>query len=442
MPSDAPGLRGSPRCTARPAARVLAGLALAALAVLAVGCGGERGGELVDRLRGAEAGSPVILVSLDGFHPDYLDRGLTPTLQRLADDGVRARWLIPSFPTKTFPNHYSIVTGLVPDRHGIVDNTMVDPQLGRFSLQRREAVGDGRWWGGEPVWVGARRAGLRTATVFWPGSEAAIGGVRPNDWLAYDAAMSAPQRVDQVLAWLGRGPRQRPHFVTLYLDGIDIAGHREGPDSTRVDAALGEADAAIARLLDGLDRLGLRAAVNLVIVSDHGMAALEPGQVLVLDELVDPALVEVVSLSEIFSVNPRPGQAEAVAAALLPARPGLDCYRREQLPPDWSFGSHPRVPAIVCQLHEGWRISRRDAFNPWQDRVAGNRGAHGYDPGTPSMRGLFIGHGPAFRSGLLVEPFQNIHVYPLLTALLGIEAADSDGDPAVTAALLRTPAAR
>jgi predicted AlkP superfamily pyrophosphatase or phosphodiesterase len=413
---------------------VVALLALfAALPVLGEG----RSRQLFERLRGAEATAPLILVSLDGFHPDYLDRGLTPTLQRLADDGVRARWLTPSFPTKTFPGHYTMVTGLVPDHHGIVDNNMVDPKLGRFAIQDRAAVGDGRWWGGQPIWVGARRAGLRSATLFWPGSEAAIDGVRPNDWQRYDAAMAPEARIDQVLAWLERPPRRRPHLVTLYLEGIDSAGHAHGPDSPQVDAALAAADAMLARLLEGLARLDLDEATNLVIVSDHGMAALEPDRQLLLEDLVDPALVEVVSLSEIFSVNPRPGQDAAVAAALLPARDGLDCYRRDDTPAAWNYGTHPRVPAFVCQLQEGWRIGRNEPFNPWPGRSAGNRGAHGFDPAVPSMRALFVAHGPAFQRGLLVDPFANVHVYPLLAAVLGIEPAPGDGDPAVTAPLLR-----
>lgn len=387
---------------------------------------------------GSEATQPLILISIDGFHPDYLDRGLTPTLQGLADDGVRARWLQPSFPSKTFPNHYSIVTGLVPDHHGIVDNHMVDAQLGRFDLKDRAAVGDGRWWGGEPIWVGAQRAGLRTATLFWPGSEAAIAGVRPDDWRPFDATVAAYSRVDQVLVWLDRGPRRRPHFITLYFDQLDAAGHSYGPESPEVDAALAVIDSALRRLIDGLRARDLSDS-NLVILSDHGMAELLPERELILEDLIDPTLVEIVGLTEIVSLQPRPGRAAAVEAALLPpGRAGIDCYRKQELPPAWNYGSHARVPGIVCQLHEGWRIRRRERFNPHLALLPPRRGAHGYDPQAPSMRALFVAHGPAFRQGLLVEPFHNIHVYPLLAHLLGIAPAANDGDPTVTAPLLRS----
>lgn len=384
-----------------------------------------------------EPGHPLILVSLDGFHPDYLDRGLSPRLQALADEGVRARWLNPSFPAKTFPNHYTVVTGLRPDRHGIVDNHMLDPQLGRFAIHDRATVSDGRWWGGEPLWVGARRAGLRSATLFWPGSEAAIGGRRPDRWLPYDAAMPMAARVDQVLAWLALPAARRPHLVTLYLEAADTTGHLYGPDSEQLDAALVALDAALGRLLDGLAGIGLAGQANLVILSDHGMAQVDPARTLILEDLVDPSLVEVVSLSELLSFNPRPGRAAEAEAALLRPREGLSCHRRDQTPPAWRFGSHPRVPAIVCLLDEGWRVRRRERFNPWQDRAGGNRGAHGFDPESPSMRALFVAHGPDLVTGLLVEPFDNVHVYPLLAALLGIEPAPGDGDPAVTAGMLR-----
>ncbi|MFB9069215.1 ectonucleotide pyrophosphatase/phosphodiesterase [Pseudofulvimonas gallinarii] len=379
----------------------------------------------------------VLLVSIDGFHPDYLDRGLTPTLQALADGGVRARWMTPSFPSKTFPNHYTLVTGLVPDRHGILDNAMVDDGIGRFSIRDPSAVGDSRWWQGEPVWVTAKRAGLRTSVMFWPGSEAEISGVRPDDWAAYDLTFSAGDRVDRVLAWLDRPLRRRPHLILTYFEEVDITGHRYGPDSTQVNEALVHTDAALARLVEGLRRRGLEDAVDIVIVSDHGMAALLPDRELFLEDLVDPAKISIVALGEITSLRSRPGHEQEVAAALLRRRSGINCHARGQMPAEWRFGRHPRVPEFVCVLDEGWRIRRRGSFSPWEKAAGENRGGHGYEPSLPSMRALFIAHGPSFGQGLLVEPFQNIHVQPLLLRLLGIEGPETDGDPAVTAPLLR-----
>lgn len=382
----------------------------------------------------------LILVSLDGFHPDYLQRGLTPTLNRLAAEGTRARWLEPSFPSKTFPNHYTTVTGLVPDHHGIVDNTMLDAELGRFTLRNREAVSDPRWWGGEPIWNTARRQGRRSATMFWPGSEAPIGGHHPHYWLPYDGAMGIDERLDQLFQWLDLPGEQRPHLVTLYFEQVDTIGHRLGPDAHELDSAIADQDRALAQLLAGLDQRGLLARTNLIITSDHGMAALDPARTVYLEDLIDPALierdqVEIVTLSEITAFNLRPGLDDTAIASLFAGHAGIACHRRGQTPAHWRYGSHPRIGDIVCLLDDGWRIRSRSLFadRPWA--ASNNRGSHGYDPRLPSMRALFIGHGPAFHAGLEVEPFQNIHIYPLLARLLGIEPAVSDGDPAITAGM-------
>jgi predicted AlkP superfamily pyrophosphatase or phosphodiesterase len=380
---------------------------------------------------------PLVLISIDGFHPDYLDRGLTPTLQELADNGARARWMTPSFPSKTFPNHYTLVTGLVPDRHGIVDNTMYDERIGRFTIRDAKAVGDHRWWDGEPVWVTAHRAGLRSAVMFWPGSEAEIGGVRPDEWYVYDVGVSANERVDRVLGWLDRSTSRRPHLILTYFEDVDVTGHLHGPDSPQLNDALVRVDAALARLMDGLRRRGLDEAINLVLVSDHGMATRAPERTVYLEDIVDPAKIQLVTLGEITAFHARPGHEDAVASAVLADHEGIRCHRREHLPPAWRFGRHARVPAFVCVLDEGGSIQRREQFSPWQKMADSNLGGHGYDPTLPSMRALFVAHGPAFEPGLLVEPFQNIHVQPLLLHLLGIEGPDTDGDLSVTVPLLR-----
>src|SRR5689334_25056629 len=179
----------------------------------------------------------LILISIDGFRADYLDRGITPTLASLAADGVRADALKPAFPTLTFPNHYTIVTGLYPDHHGIVNNRMVDPASGkRFVYSDPKTTADPSWWGGEPLWVSVERQGGHAATVFWPGSDVAIDGVRPDHWLTFDAKMTPTARVDQALAWLDLPPAQRPGFVTLYFEQVDHAAHNFGPDSKETDA--------------------------------------------------------------------------------------------------------------------------------------------------------------------------------------------------------------
>ncbi|MEG3192568.1 alkaline phosphatase family protein [Lysobacter sp. D1-1-M9] len=377
--------------------------------------------------------APVLLVSLDGFRADYLELGITPNLARLAATGVRAEWMEPAYPTLTFPNHYTIVTGLHPDRHGIVHNTMRDIDLGRFSLGNREAVGDGRWWGGEPIWVGAENAGLATATLSWPGSEAPVQGVQPTRWRPFDASLAIDARVDIVLGWLAEPAATRPAFATLYFEHLDSAAHPHGPDSPEAHAAIARLDAAIGRLLDGLGELGQRGAVNLVVVSDHGMAAVAPGHTVALEDLVDPADATAVTYGQSLGFAPLPGRSEAAEAQLLGAHQRYDCWRKAELPARWHYGQHPRVPPIVCQMHEGWDARPRASIK--RRAQVGTRGSHGFDPALASMRALFIAHGPAFRRGVVLPAFDNVDVYPLLARLLGIEPEPHDGDDDALAAL-------
>ncbi len=258
-------------------------------------------------------------MSLDGVHPRDLERGLTPTLNRLAAGGVRAQWMTPSYPSLTFPNHYTLVTGLRPDRHGIVHNTMWDDALGAFRLSDRDAVGNGDWWGGEPLWVTAERAGLATATLSWPGSEAAVGGVRPTRWHAFDADRGIDARVDTVLGWLLEPATTRPRLATLYFEHLDTAAHEHGPDSPEALAALARLDVALGRLVAGLEAAGVLDAINIVVTSDHGMATVRPGQVVMVEDMVDEADARVVSTGQSVGFEPLPGRCRAGRGT--PARP-------------------------------------------------------------------------------------------------------------------------
>ena len=366
----------------------------------------------------------LLLVSLDGVHPGFLGRGDTPHLDRLAREGVRAEWMTPSYPTLTFPNHYTIVTGLRPDRHGIVHNTMRDEALGGFTLKNSEAVGDGRWWGGEPLWVAVERAGLSTATLSWPGSEAAVQGVRPGRWHVYDETRPVAQRVDTVAGWLAEPDATRPRLATLYFEHPDAAAHAHGPRSPQLRAAMREVDTAIGTLLDRLARSGARARTDIVIVSDHGMAEVPEGQVVITEDMVDPADAALVMDGQVVGFRPLPGRSEAAERQLLGRHAHHECWRREELPARWHYGSHPRIPPIVCQMDVGWDALPRARM---LRRPAGTRGSHGFDPATPEMRAIFIASGPSFRSGAVLPAFDNVDVYPLLAHLLGIAPAVHDG---------------
>ncbi len=374
----------------------------------------------------ADARPTLLLVSLDGLRPDYLGRGETPHLDAMAREGVQA-WMRPSYPSLTFPNHYTLVTGLRPDHHGLIHNAMVDSTLGEFRLSDREAVGNGDWYDdGEPLWVTAENAGLRTATLAWPGSEAAVRGVRPTRWYPFDDTRPLDTRVDMVLGWLSEPDATRPAFATLYFEHTDSAGHGYGPDSPELHAALQAVDAALGQLLDGLRTRGLQDRVNLVVVSDHGMAEVLPGQAIAIEDMVSVEEARVTSTGQVIGVVPNVGFEAQVAHKLLGAHPQYDCWRKGEMPTRWKFGTHPRVPPIVCQMHTGWDAVPRDAL---ARRPTHARGSHGFDPDLPDMRAVFIAQGPAFRSGVTLAGFDNVDLYPMLARLIGVTPAENDGDP-------------
>src|SRR5262245_13897446 len=379
----------------------------------------------------------VILISIDGWRWDYLQLFAPPTLSRLATRGVRSEGLIPVFPSKTFPNHYSIVTGQYPNRHGIISNNMVDGALpGRFSLVERDrwSQQDTRWWGGEPLWITAERQGQTAATMFWPGSDVEIAGRRPKYWRRFDNDLSNEARVDQVLEWLRVPDPGRPTFLTLYFSSVDNAGHDFGPESAENRAAAAIVDDAIARLVAGIEAARLTERTNLILVSDHGMAALSRERTIVLDDFIDLSTVNLIDSSPIVGLNTRSGSLDATYRALKDKHPALAIYTRDTLPAEYGLRGHPRLPDIIGIADDAWHVTTRAWLEQDQGRIPG--GMHGYDPRHRSMHGLFIAAGPQFRAGI-VPPFENVHVYELICKVLGLQPASNDGALAQTLALLR-----
>ncbi len=379
------------------------------------------------------AGDIVILISIDGFRDDYLSRGNTPTLAALAAEGAHAS-MAPSFPSVTFPNHYTLITGLRPDRNGMINNRMEDPERSGivFALPDRVVAADPIWWvGGVPLWVSAERQGVRSGTMFWPGSDYELHGVRPSQWRAFDQNMPSFARVDTLLTWLDLPADTRSNFFTLYFDLVDTAGHRYGPDAIETNAAAAEVDAALARLLAGLRSRGLGENANLVIVADHGMSAISDERII--DLALAPESARVIWDGPFAGVAPVQGHEAETESALLGRRDHGECWRKGELPARFHYGTHRRVPAIICLADRGWRY--RSVQLP--QYPGPNRGAHGYDPADPEMAALFIAHGPAFRAGVELTPFENVSVYPLLARLIGIAPEPNDGALEDTAAALR-----
>jgi predicted AlkP superfamily pyrophosphatase or phosphodiesterase len=383
----------------------------------------------------ADIRPPLILISIDGYRADYIERGDSPILASLAADGVHAKALRPVFPSVTYPNHYTLVTGLYPGRHGIVNNTMHDPVLGDFSPGNRAANIDGRWWDqAEPIWVTAQKQGERTASMFWPGTQAEIHGVRPTYWQLFDSGVTPDARVDKVLEWLDLPPTQRPAFISLYFEHVDVAGHNYGPDSLQVGAALVTVDTALGRLVGGLRRRNQYDATNLVVVSDHGMSPTSPERVVLLDGIVNLEQVQIVSSIVNLGINPKPQYRQEVEHALLAPHPHLKCWKKGAGPVKYHYGNNARIPALLCVTDDGWMVSTAAAESK---RLHPLLGEHGYDNDDPLMRALFVAHGPGFEQHRVVPEFDSINVYALLARVLGITPLPNDGQPGAASRILR-----
>lgn len=359
----------------------------------------------------------VILVSIDGFSPDYLGKGQTPVLDGLVAGGAFGS-MRPSFPSVTFPNHYTLVTGLHPDHHGVVGNRFTDAQLGAFTMASKES---GFWDQGEPIWVTAEKAGVRTGTMFWPGSEVEIHGVRPSQWAPFDQGMPGDARVDRLLSWLDLPVDQRPKLETLYFDIVDTAGHRDGPDSAETRAAAASVDASMARLIEGLKALGLYDRTMLVVVSDHGMAATSPERVVWIDDIIDPAALKIGYGGAVLTADPAPGREAEVQQKLVGRHPHMECWNKADVPARLVYGSNPRVAQIVCLVETGWLTATRDR------PVTRAGGAHGYDNQAPEMAAIFIAHGPGVVAGRRLIDLDSVDVQPFLARMLGIAAPAGDG---------------
>ena len=363
----------------------------------------------------------VVLVSLDGFRYDYAARDKARNLLAIRDNGASARSLIPVFPSLTFPNHTSIITGLYPEHHGIVANGFFDP-MRRMAFDGSKSTSDGSWYSGTPLWVLAEQQGMRAASDFWLGSDGVIDGVRPSYWLPFDDSVPAEKRMEQVLTWLHLPAAQRPHFLTLYLSDADHAGHGYGPDALETRRAVAQLDQVIGKLRDGIQALGL--AVNLIVVSDHGMQATD--RVVDLRRYADLSKVRVISSGPVALIYAPDGELrEKTYRALKGKGRPFDVYRREETPAEWHYTDNPRIGDLVVVARQPGDVVARD--------TKPRKGNHGYDPRRfPTMQGIFYAIGPNIRPRARVESFENIHIYPLVARILGLRPPEKlDGSAVV-----------
>lgn len=362
----------------------------------------------------------TILISIDGFRADYLDRNFTPTLQNLARSGAKSSGLTPVFPSVTFPNHYSIVTGLYPDHHGIVNNAMTDPKIPEtFRLSSKESVANPSWWkNGIPIWVTATEQGKKSSILFWPGSEAKIHDIQAQDWLVYDSSMSSSQRVSKLLEWLNRPASSRADFATLYFSEVDSSGHRFGPNSTEVNTSLTNVDNSLDQLIRGLKDLHLYDQTTLIIVSDHGMAEVDSSHRIIIGDVLNLFPNSRMEWQgPLAGIHLAKNSSQQVLTELRKI-PHMQCWEKNDIPSKFHFGNNPRIPPILCLADMGWTITERSSLITIP-------GQHGYDPSTKEMQGIFIASGYRIKKMTLGQ-FENIDVYPLLTHLLHIKAEKND----------------
>jgi alkaline phosphatase D len=373
----------------------------------------------------------VLLISLDGFRYDYAERDHAVNLLALGHGGVTAKALIPSFPTTTFPNHYTIVTGLYPAHHGIVDNSFWDPERhDGFKISNSAATTEGSWWSGTPLWVLAEQQGMRAASFFWPGSDADIQHTRPTYYYKYDGEIPNEQRVAQVVEWLKLPKPERPHFITLYFSDVDHAGHTFGPDAQQTRDAVRSVDAVLGKLFSEVRATGV--PLDIFVVSDHGMAAVT-GDV-DMSKLADLNGVETAPNSTDFKFySSDPKKIDRLYSELHARDPRIEVYRRAEIPERLHYVDNSRIGDLVALAVAP--VVLHLASRPGQTEP---KGMHGYDVARmPEMRGIFFAAGPDLKAGLTVEEFQNIHIYPLIAHILGLTMpAGIDGQFSVLAPIL------
>lgn len=379
----------------------------------------------------------LVLVSIDGFRWDYIDRYPTPNIDRLVATGSRVKRLLPVFPTLTFPNHYSIATGLYPANHGLVGNNFPDPERDKwYSLRDRASVEDRWFYRGEPIWVTAETQGMVAAAFFFVGTEAPIMGVLPTFWRSYDGKISGEQRVDQVLTWLQQPKETRPHMNTLYFENVDNHSHWYGPDSPENIEAISKVDTYIGRLLEGIENLPHADRVNIMLVSDHGLGSYrEEPQPFILDQFVSLDGITIIEGgSYLFGYLEKANAERAgdIVATVNRHWAYGHAYTRAQTPPQWHVENNPRFADVILIPEPGYAV----LSNSGKTKKI-SAGDHGWAPGNPAMHGFFVASGPNIRTGVSIPQAEVVDIYPLMLAILGLNGPESiDGDPGKLADIL------
>ncbi|XP_074472260.1 ectonucleotide pyrophosphatase/phosphodiesterase family member 5 isoform X2 [Sebastes fasciatus] len=374
------------------------------------------------RSHGVRERPKLLLLSFDGFRWDYIDRVPTPNFRELIDNGVMVEHVENAYITKTFPNHYSLVTGLYAETHGIVANEMYDPVLNRSFSMETNSIYESRWWEeAVPLWVTIQKAGGRSGAAMWPGSDVKIHGMFPNQYLPYNASVSFETRVKSIIEWFTLPKEAAVDFGVLYWEEPDESGHALGPENPEMDKVIATIDEMLGLLMNELKKAGLYEKVNLIVTSDHGMTQLFPDKIIELDEYVSRDLYTWVDKSPVVAILPKEGKLDEVHSKLAKANPNMVVYKKEEIPEHFHYRHNIRIMPIIIESMEGWTIMQNRTSGPF---MLGN---HGYNNTLRSMQPVFVAQGPAFRQNYIKTSMRSVDLYPLMCHILSIRPLPNNG---------------
>ncbi len=362
----------------------------------------------------------LIVLSMDGFRWDYQDMTNTPNLDYIEKNGVRGK-IQPSFPTKTFPNHYTVATGLYPDNHGITANEFWDDSLKMFyRIPDRKSVKNPVFYKGEPIWVTAEKQHLTAATLFWVGSETPLENIQATYWKNYQHNMPFEDRIDTVIAWLQLPENKRPHLIMWYMHEPDGVGHKFGPESEQTLTKVAYLDSLTGVFLAKLKTTDVADKVNLIITSDHGMCPTAPERVIYLENFIDTADIKIITgANPVYNIKVKAGKLEKVYNALQIEH--IKCWKSSELPERLHYGNNPRDLDLVVVADSSWSILRKT------QKLKYKGGTHGYDNANSDMFAIFYAIGPAFKKGYKQKLFSNTDLYLLFTKILKLQPVETDG---------------
>ena len=359
----------------------------------------------------------VLLISFDGFRADYIDWFNTPNFDQFKINGVRSEGLKPVFPTKTFPNHYSIATGMYIENHGLIGNNFFDQKLGEFyTLKDRNKVEDERFYGGEPIWTTAEKQGLKTASYFWVGSEANAGGIQPSIWKKYNEKRPFEARVDSVIKWFKMPKPIRPRLVLLYYHEPDKTGHKYGPKSANTKRIVEKIDELLGSIVKKLNTLDIYDQLNIIILSDHGMAETNRKKIIPLNKYINTQKIKIEGSGPYALLYSDEKDELDIAYNNLKKVENINTYKKNKIPKYWHFSNHYRIKDLLIVAKEGWTIVESD----YDISTYFSKGNHGYDNSLKSMKAIFFAKGPYFKNNYNAPIINNIDIYPLIAHILNI----------------------